>query len=133
MPSTILDAAGIEVPAHYRGDSVLKLVKGEKENWKDMVYAQISEAQTARTIRTLKYKYAVRAPHFDITEPYSEVYWEDKLYDLEKDPHERNNVVSDPAYEEVRKEMRERMYISMAKANEPRCSILNYEGKEPNQ
>ncbi len=133
MPSTILDAAGIEVPAHYRGDSVLKLVKGEKENWKDMVYAQISEAQTARTVRTLKYKYAVRAPQFDITQPYSEVYWEDKLYDLEKDPHERNNVVSDPAYEDVRKEMRERMYISMAKANEPRCSILNCEGKEPNQ
>lgn len=132
MPSTILDAAGIEVPSHYRGDSALKLVRGEKEGWKDMVYAQISEAQTARCIRTLRYKYSMRAPEFDINAPYSDVYQDDKLYDLENDPHERNNLVSDPAYEAVLKDMRLRIRECMLKASEPYCTILTHDGKETN-
>ncbi|MBQ1256932.1 MAG: sulfatase-like hydrolase/transferase [Clostridia bacterium] len=124
MPSTILDAAGLEVPAHYRGDSLVPLAKGEAQNWKDVVYAQISEVQTARTIRTHDYKYAVRAPEFDINEPFSDVYAEDKLYDLKNDPHERNNLVNDPAYASVRDVLREKLLECMKKANEPECTIV---------
>ena len=124
MPSTILDAAGLEVPAHYRGDSLVPLATGEAKTWKDVVYAQISEAETARTIRTADYKYAVHAPEFDIVQPFSDVYEEDKLYDLKKDPHERTNLIRDPAYASVRKALREKLLECMRKANEPECRII---------
>ncbi|HHE3464173.1 sulfatase/phosphatase domain-containing protein [Pasteurella multocida] len=54
----------------------------------------------------------------------SDVYQEDFLYDLEKDPYELNNLVRDPAYEQVRVELREKLCEHMLKAKEERPTIL---------
>ncbi len=124
LPPTILELAGLEVPGHYRGRSLLALARGQREGWPDSVYAQISEAQTARTVRTERFKYAVRAPIFDIASPYSDVYVEDKLYDLKCDPFESVNLVADPAYAEVRADMRRRLAEYMRVAHEPEATIL---------
>lgn len=124
VPPTLLDCAGIEVPEQYQGSSMIPLVKGEAENWPKSVYAQISEAQTARTVRTSRWKYCVKAPEFDIDQPYSDVYVEDFLYDLDADPHERHNLVIDPAYAQVRAELKEILIGYMKKAQEPDAVIL---------
>ena len=124
LPPTLLDCAGIEIPAQYQGNSMVRLVKGDNENWPKSVFAQISEAETGRTVRTADWKYCVKAPEFKPDEPYSEIYEEEYLYDLHADPHERHNLVSDPAYAKVRAEMAELLLGYMKKAQEPEAKII---------
>lgn len=124
VPPTLLDCAGIPIPQQYQGRSMLGLVSGEAKDWPKSIYAQISEAQTARTVRTSRWKYCVKAPEFDIDAPYSDVYVEDFLYDLENDPHERRNLVIDPAYADIRAELKEVLIGYMKKAQEPEAVIL---------
>ena len=51
-------------------------------------------------------------------DPDSDHYVEAYLYDLDADPHERNNLVRDPAYADVRAELCERLKRCMAEAGE---------------
>ncbi len=127
VPPTILDVAGQTIPDFYQGRSMVPLARGTAEDWPDMVYAQISEAETGRTVRTQRYKYAVTAPEFHMGDAFSAVYVENKLYDLEKDPGERVNLIRDPAYAGVRDDMRARLVACMKKAHEPECRILRAE------
>ena len=94
------------------------------------MYAQISEAETGRTVRTADFKYAVRAPEFHMEEPYAPVYVENKLYDLRIDPAERVNLIDRPEYESVRADMRRRLRAFMALAHEPEAEILPAQRKE---
>ncbi len=45
LPPTLLDAAGLEVPAEMQGRSVLPLLRGETRGWPNEVFLQISESQ----------------------------------------------------------------------------------------
>ena len=122
VPPTILDAAELPVPEHYRGHSLLSLLHGD-EHWPDAVYAQISEAENARAVRTKEWKYCVSAPVFDIDEAYPKRYRESKLFDLKNDPCENKNLIGDPAYEAVRLEMRKLLTDFMRLAHEPEAVI----------
>ncbi len=124
VPPTLLDTAGLPVPDHYRGRSMVPLARGEAQDWPRAVYAQISEAETGRTVRTADFKYAVTAPEFRIGDPYSSVYAENKLYDLRSDPGERVNLIRDEKYASVRREMRSLLLEFMKKAHEPEAEIL---------
>lgn len=64
------------------------------------------------------------APGKSGSDPSSEVYEEDFLYDLEADPHERNNLVCDPGLKEVRAELAARLKRRMAEAGETEPEIL---------
>ncbi len=126
IPASILDIAGLEIPSHYQGRSLLRLVKGEEKDWPDAVYAQISEAENARTVRTKQWKYSVAAPVFDIDEAFPKLYREEKLYDLTNDPFENNNLIADPRYASVREEMRARLKQFMRRAQEPEAEIVPF-------
>jgi len=86
------------------------------------VFVQISESQTGRAVRTSRWKYSVRAPGPSAAS--ADSYNEDFLYDLEKDPHERNNLVRDPALAGLRAELRERLKRRMRHAGEAEPGIL---------
>lgn len=125
LPATILYAAGIEQPEDMQGAPLQKLVQGNKRDWPEDIFLQISESQVGRAIRTHKWKYSVSAPHKDGgLDAKSDHYVEEFLYDLEKDPHEKNNLVKDPAYVKVREELANRLKKRMVEAHEDEPIIL---------
>lgn len=107
IPATLLDFASIEIPDYFQGRSLKALAGGKHEDGRDDVFIQISESQIGRAIRTKDYKYSARASGDPWHECGSSVYYEDSLYDLEKDPGELENLVGDPGYEPVRKILRD--------------------------
>ena len=123
IPPTLLSAGGAEVPGHMRGRPLQRLVDGTATDWPQEIFAQISESHCGRCIRTKQWKYAVRAPDKTGGDPDSDVYVEDFLYDLDADPHERNNLVADGAYAGVRAELAATLTRRMAEAGEPEPEI----------
>ena len=119
LPPTILAAGGAKPLASMRGRPLQELVAGAPRDWPEEVFIQISESQVGRAIRTRQWKYAVRAPEANgRTDPAAERYVEDFLYDLERDPHERSNLVRDPALAGVRAELAARLVRRMVAAGE---------------
>lgn len=119
FPPTILAAAGIIKPDAMRGRPLQELVEGDAKDWPQNVFLQISESQVGRTLRTKRWKYSVRAPgKSGIRDASSDIYVEDYLYDLENDPYELNNLVKDPAFADVCKELSEILKRRMAEIGE---------------
>lgn len=99
LAPTILDLAGIEKPDYMQGDSMVKLLKGEKEeNWRtailfeyylDTYWPYAGPNQIA--VRTDNYKLVDAFLENDI----------DELYDLKKDPGEMTNLINNPEYDKI--------------------------------
>ena len=111
LPATILDLAGVGVPFHYHGKSVVPFLRGEPAGeWRQEVFIQISEAQVGRAICDGRYKYSVSDPNLDgVRDMKAFCYKEEFLYDLQKDPDESHNLVLEPEYEAVRSVLRKRL------------------------
>lgn len=124
IPRTLLDIGGIEAPQAYQGHSLVDLAKGEAKNWPEAVFAQISEAETGRCVRTKDYKYSVKAPVHDPKKADSDVYVEDKFYVLADDPHERRNLVGDAKWADTRAQMQKLLVSYLQKAGEKIPAIL---------
>jgi len=123
LPPTIMTAAGITPPHSMRGHALQRLAAGQTDGWPEEVFLQISESQCGRAIRSRKWKYSVRAPGKSGSDPCSDVYVEDFLYDLESDPHERNNLVSDPRLRETREQLKQTLKRCMREAGEAEPEI----------
>ena len=123
LPTTLLDCAGVKKPEQFAGNSLCRLMEGEAENWPDSIFMQISESQVGRAVRTTRWKYSVRAPGNGWSAPSGSVYYEEFLYDLENDPHERRNLVAHPDYVRVREEMKQRLLSWMEQAGEEKPEI----------
>ena len=122
LPKTILALAGVDVGDAMIGENLLDVVEKKEDNRPNEVFAQISESRVGRCIRTARYTYSVYAPGVNGGEKAAaDVYADDFLYDMEKDPHQLNNVVADPAYAQVKEEMRERLldWIQRAEGTRP--------------
>ncbi len=140
LPKTILDVAGAQAPEcmHYPS---LQTIMADGE-WKDAVFFQISEAFVGRGVRTKRWKYAVHAPHaqdlgeighdWSLAAFYemvgkaaigSDAYVELGLFDLEKDPCEKNNLIADPAHRETREKLARLLAAFMLEAGEKAPAI----------
>lgn len=125
LPPTILAAGGIEKPATMCGRPLQELLDGVPDDWPQEVFLQVSESQVGRAMRTKRWKYSVRSHDKNPwTDAASDRYTEDYLYDLEADPHERNNLVADLAHEDVRRELRERLIARTVAAGESAPEIV---------
>ncbi|MBN2375455.1 MAG: sulfatase [Sedimentisphaerales bacterium] len=104
---TILDMAGINREAmEIDGESLLKLVRGE--DWgRRFVYAEEHCGQKKRMIRDEKFKFIMSLD--DEKCAYCERYHSkgDEFYDLEADPDEENNIISDPGHEKYKEHLEE--------------------------
>jgi arylsulfatase A-like enzyme len=123
LPPTLLDAAGIPIPATYHGRSLLPVMRREFADWPEEIFAQTSEAECGRTVRTRRWKYAVVAPTGPEAGGWDARSWhpvmhEAFLYDLLSDPYELVNLVQSEAHAPVRARMRERLRRRMTEAGE---------------
>ncbi len=119
LPPTLLDAAGIDAPAHMQGRSILPLLRGEDLDWSQEVFVQISESQVGRAIRSKRWKYAVTAPGKNgWDDPGSDSYVESELYDLLADPEELRNLAGQETHRALCDVLRSRLIKRMILAGE---------------
>jgi N-acetylglucosamine-6-sulfatase len=115
---TILDYAGVDVPSEMQGRSFRANLAGETpEDWPEAMYYRYwmhrahHDVPAHYGIRTERYKliffYGRALDASGAREEPSTPGWE--LYDLQRDPHEQQNVYDDPDYADVRRELKERL------------------------
>ncbi len=102
---TMLQIAGLPVPAAMQGKSFLPLAEGHSIPWrKDWLYEYyeypgFENVRPCRGVRTARYKYI----HFFLDPQ------EYELYDLEKDPSESANPYGKPGYEQITAQLQARL------------------------
>lgn len=116
LPPTLLSLAGIEIPGSYSGN-VLP-VENKQAPERDCVFIQISESHIGRAVRTKEWKYSARAIGSGWHKPRAVHYFDDYLYDLKNDPHEKNNLVNNKKYAYILSQMRSLLAREMVKAGE---------------
>ncbi len=99
---TFLELAGIQIPGDIQGVSMLPLLEGKHpDNWRKSLYYHYYEFPS---IHMVKRHYGIRTERYKLIHFYYDIdEWE--LYDLQKDPQELHNVINDPAYADVVKQM----------------------------
>lgn len=127
LPPTVLQAGNVRPPDYMRGRALQQLLDLKADDWPKEVFVQISESQVGRAVRTKTWKYSVRANNKNGgRDSCSDEYMEDKLYDLNKDPYERRNLVDDPTLAEVRAKLAKILKRRMAAAGENAPAIVPY-------
>ena len=99
---TFLDFAQVMAPDDMQGVSFRKLLRGRTpKNWRQAMYYHYYEYPAEHKV---KRHYGVRTERYKLIHFYYDIdAWE--LYDLQQDPHELNNVYSDPAYADIVKQL----------------------------
>ena len=110
LPASIVAMAGLDIPESFQGHDFLPLIHGQDSDMPDEAFIEISESQVGRAIRTRDWCFAVHAPDKDAwKDSRSDVYVDYCLYDLQADPHERNNLVGQAAYQDIRDQLAARL------------------------
>ena len=93
---TFLKLAGLPIPDSLQGISMLS---GEKRK---AIYYHYYEYPG---VHAVKRHYGIRTDRYKLIHFYQDIdEWE--LYDLEKDPHEMNNLYNDPSYSRIIKQLK---------------------------
>jgi arylsulfatase A-like enzyme len=105
VSSTLLDLAGVPIPAAFQGSDLMPLAEGQNVPWrKDWLY-EYYEYPVAenippnRGVRTERYKYI----HYYLEPQFFE------LYDLQTDPDEMHNLYGDPKYANLVTQLKNRL------------------------
>ena len=112
---TLLEIAGLRVPAEMQGKSMLALAEGRpnvawRKDWlyEYYEYPGFENVRPCRGVRTDRYKLI----HFFI-EPQ-----EFELYDLQTDPDEMNNLYGKPGYEDLTSHLKQRLAALRTETND---------------
>lgn len=136
---TILSLAGLELPASMKGNDLTGLLDGsqDKSQWRKTVFMESlfldeihregavnkhpdipglnqeimdnNRSYRCRGVRTKRYKYFKYYEHKPVIE---------ELYDLQSDPHEQKNLISNPEYAGILLKLRQETEELYAKATE---------------
>lgn len=116
---TILDMAGLPIPADMQGKSFAPLLKGkQKGNVHDALYYHFYENQEHKVAKHI----GVRTDRYKLIYFYEKKEWE--LYDLQKDKSEMHNVYNDPAYSKVQVQMKQKLLELKKQYNDPVPEII---------
>lgn len=116
LPPTILKVAGIGVPENYQGEPIQE--KGDS----DLAFVQISESQCGRAVRTKDYTYSVSCAKLFSSQ--SNVYFEDYLYDNNKDKAQKHNLIKSKDYEDIKTDLRAKLVSQIEKIEGNKPKIL---------
>lgn len=98
---TFLDLAGVAQPADMQGRSFRPVLEGKTPaDWRKEIYYHYYEYPAEHRVQR---HYGIRTPTHKLIHYYLVNEWE--LFDLVKDPGERQNVYADPAYAAVVREL----------------------------
>ena len=101
---TILDMAGLPIPADMQGKSIVPVLTGkQKGNVHNELYYHFYENQEHKVAKHI----GVRTDRYKLIYFYENNEWE--LYDLVKDEHEMNNVYNNPVYRKVQSMMKTKL------------------------
>jgi arylsulfatase A-like enzyme len=118
VTATMLDAAGVQVPATMHSRSLLPLCRNpESADWPDYViceHAGHGEDIVQRMIVRGRFKYV--AALYDM----------DELYDLQADPYEMANLIDAPGYDQVRADLRGRLIEHIERTDDRAARLLLY-------
>lgn len=122
VTATMLEAAGVPVPAAMDSRSLLPLCQGNMDaDWPDELICEHNghgEDILQRIVMHDRFKYAAA------------LYDGDELYDLTKDPYELHNLVDVPEYREVKADLRQRIIAHIERTDDKRASRLAYSLKQ---
>ena len=116
LPPTILYSGLIYPPEHYQGRPIQE--KGDY----GFAIVQISESQCGRAIRTKDYTYSVSCAKF--LSSHSNIYFEDYLYDNNKDKAQKHNLIKAKEYDEIKKSLKTLLLNQIEKIEGKRPIIL---------
>lgn len=109
---TIMHAAGIQTPEYMDGMSFLDLPNKPIENWRDyFLYVYYWEKNFPQSPT----QFALRGDRFKYITYYG--LWDtDELYDLQADPTESKNLIHEPQFAKIAKQMEDRLYEMLGDA-----------------
>jgi arylsulfatase A-like enzyme len=109
LAPTILELAGVPIPAAWQGKSLLPWLRGESPaNWrKDWLY-EYYEYPVPHRVRPQR---GVRSERYKLIHYYTEDPAEFELYDLREDPGERRNLYGAPGHAELARQLLERIAV----------------------
>jgi len=104
---TMLDYVGVEpiADAKRAGRSYAGFLRGERPVWRNELYF---EYEYVRAIRTENLKYIERTKE-----------WPSEMFDLEKDPGERHDIIAEPARARERQALQSRLHQFFDKMGAP--------------
>lgn len=103
---TLLEFAGVSVPASMQGRSFLNVLNGKSQQHRDKIFYEYyweyhyPQTPTMFAIRTDKFKYI----------HYYGLWTQNELYDLENDPNEMQNLIADPKYRAMTKDFSSQIF-----------------------
>ena len=100
LVATLVDVAGAAAPAPLDGDSLMELIGGRGQDWKDEAFAEYLAHGVLRPTAMLR-----RGPyklHYSLGDP-------PQLYNVEDDPNEFVDLAADPAHRSVLAALQERL------------------------
>jgi len=123
---TLLEAAGVPVPASWKGHSLMPLVNDPeaRQHWPNQQLIQISESMTGRAIRTPDWTYCVADLSGSTKEPAAAVYHEYQFYDQRADPHELVNLAGRAEYRKKAAELAAQLKKLLVAAGEVEPEIV---------
>ncbi|MFC2164122.1 sulfatase [Acidobacteriota bacterium] len=108
LAPTVLDIAKVEIPKHVQGRSLVPLLTGKAQSVRDAAFMEYYSHENPfpwtanldyRIVRKGQYKY-IRWIRFED---------EAELYDLEADPYEMHNLITDPKMSDIIKDLRQEL------------------------
>lgn len=125
MP-TLLDGAGIALPANLRGKSLRPLLvdPASRRDWDSTAYFQISQSICGRGIRARDWCYCAFDPSVKNGETASSTNYQDfALYSVAGDPAQMLNLIGRPQYAQLADALRADLQRRIAAAGEAPASI----------
>lgn len=106
---TMLEAAGLQAPAHLAGKSFISVAQGKATPWRDgLLYEyywehNFPQTPTLHALRGSRYKYIHVHGLWDV----------DELYDLQNDPLETTNLIFSEAHQATVKQMNQQLFETL--------------------